>query len=129
MNLHPIDADTAETMAGVVRLLRRAAELVWKAVDADDAGSPRQVLALGIDLASDEARNLLPDIIPVDGPVPAGHEPADFIGAIRAVYGAAPLGLSGKSGMDFQSMSWLCKEKRHAQTVSARAPNKRSGTD
>jgi hypothetical protein len=50
MSLQPIDAETAETLAGVVRLLRRAAELVWKAVDTDGAGSPRQVLALGIDL-------------------------------------------------------------------------------
>ena len=32
-----MDADTAETVAGVVRLLRRAAELVWAAVDADGA--------------------------------------------------------------------------------------------
>ena len=54
-----MDADTAETLAGVVRLLRRAAELVWAALDAECAGSPRQVLALGIDLAADEARNLL----------------------------------------------------------------------
>ena len=62
-----MDADTAETLAGVVRLLRRAAELVWAAVDAEGAGSPRQVLALGIDLAADEARNLLPDAIAVEG--------------------------------------------------------------
>ena len=48
--------------------MRRAAELVWAAVDADGAGSPRQVLGVGIDLAADEARNLLPDAIPVEGP-------------------------------------------------------------
>jgi hypothetical protein len=74
-----MDADTAETMAGVVRLLHRAAELVWAAVDADGAGSPRQVLGLGIDLAADEARNLLPDAIPVDGPLPVGDEPAGLL--------------------------------------------------
>jgi hypothetical protein len=74
-----MDADTAETMAGVVRLLRRAAELVWAAVDADGAGSPRQVLGLGIDLAADEARNLLPDAIPVDGPVPVRDNPAGLL--------------------------------------------------
>jgi hypothetical protein len=50
-----MDADTAETLAGVVRLLRRAAELVWAAVDADGAGSPRQVLGL--------ARLDLPDAV------------------------------------------------------------------
>jgi hypothetical protein len=56
--------------------LRRAAGLVWAAVDAEGAGSPRQVLGLGIGLATDEARNLLPDAIPVDGPVPVGDEPS-----------------------------------------------------
>jgi hypothetical protein len=79
MNRQHMDADTAETVAGVVRLLRRAAELVWAAVDADGARSPRQVLGLGIDLAADEARNLLPEAIPVDGPVPVGNEPAGLL--------------------------------------------------
>jgi hypothetical protein len=79
MSRQDMDADTGETLAGVVRLLRRAAELVWAAVDADGVGSPRQVFALGIDLAADEARNLLPDPIPVDGPVPVGDEPADLL--------------------------------------------------
>ena len=37
---------TAETVAGVVRLPRRAAELVWTAVDAEGAGSARQVSQL-----------------------------------------------------------------------------------
>ena len=79
MSRQGMDADTAETLAGVVRLLRRAAELVWAAVDADGAGSPRQVLGLGIDLAADRARNLLPDAIPVDGLVPVGDEPAALL--------------------------------------------------
>ncbi len=43
------------------------------------AGSPRQVLGLGIDLAADEARKLLPDAISVDGPVPVGDEPAGLL--------------------------------------------------
>ena len=81
MSLQRMDADTAETVAGVVRLLRRAAELVWLVVDIDGAGSPRQLLALGIDLAADEARYLLPDAIPVDGPVPVGDEPAALVRA------------------------------------------------
>ena len=79
MSLQRMDADTAETVAGVVRLLRRAAQLIWDVVDAEGGGSPRQVLALSIDLAADEARNLLPDAIPVDGPVPVGHEPAGLL--------------------------------------------------
>ena len=79
MSFQRMDADTAETLAGVVRLLRRAAELVWAAADAEGAGSPRQLLALGIDLAADEARNLLPDAIAVEGPVPVGGEPAGLL--------------------------------------------------
>jgi hypothetical protein len=79
MSRQRMDAETAETLAGVVRLLRRAAELVWAAVDAEGAGSHRQVLGLGIDLAADEARNLLPDAIPVDGPVPVGAEPGGLL--------------------------------------------------
>jgi hypothetical protein len=81
MSLQRMDADTAETVAGVIRLLRRAAELVWAAVDAEGAGSPRQLLALGIDLAADDARNLLPDDVLVDGPVPVGDEPAALLGS------------------------------------------------
>ncbi len=79
MSLQRMDADTAETVAGVVRLLRRAAQLIWDVVDAEGGGSPRQVLALSIDLTADEARNLLPDAIPVDGPVPVAHEPAGLL--------------------------------------------------
>ena len=63
MSFQRMDADTTEALAGVVRLLRRAAELVWEVVDAEAVGSPRQVLASGIDIAADEARNLLPDAI------------------------------------------------------------------
>ena len=79
MGRQRMDADTAETLAGVVRLLRRAAELVWAAIDADGAGSPRQVLGSGIDRAADEARNLRPGAISVDGPVPVGDEPAGLL--------------------------------------------------
>jgi hypothetical protein len=81
MSRQRMDADTAETVAGVVRLLRRAAEVVWAAVDVEGAGSPRQLLALGIDLAADDARDLLPDAMPVDGPVPVGDEPAALLGS------------------------------------------------
>jgi hypothetical protein len=87
MSFQRMDVDTAETLAGVVRLLLLAAEIVWAAADAEGVGSPRQVLGLGIDLAGDEARNLLPDWIPVDlpdwipvdGPVPVGEEPAGLL--------------------------------------------------
>lgn len=79
MGRQQMEADTAETLAGVVRLLRRAAELVWAVVDAEGVVSPLQVLGLGIDLAGDEARNLVPDAISIDGPVPVGEEPADLL--------------------------------------------------
>ncbi|HVD80706.1 MAG TPA: hypothetical protein VNB87_09250 [Propionibacteriaceae bacterium] len=39
MSLQWMDAEAAETVAGVVRLLRRAAELAWEAVDTEGAGS------------------------------------------------------------------------------------------
>src|SRR5215213_5237109 len=79
MSLQPMDADTHETLAGAVRLLRRAAELVWAAVDSERAASPRQVVALGIDLAADEALNVLPDAILVGGPAPVGDEPTGLL--------------------------------------------------
>jgi hypothetical protein len=41
--------------------------------------SPRQLLAVGVDLAADEARNLLPDTVSTEGPVPVGTEPAGLL--------------------------------------------------
>jgi hypothetical protein len=79
MSGQSLDAEASETVAGVVRLLRRAAELVWVAIDTDTAGFHRQLLALGIDLAADEARNLLPDAILIDGPAPVGAEPVSLL--------------------------------------------------
>jgi hypothetical protein len=74
-----MDLETAESVAGVVRLLRRAAELAWAQADARGPGSPRQVLALGVDLAADEARNLLEDRVSLEGPVPVGDDPAGLL--------------------------------------------------
>jgi hypothetical protein len=74
-----LDAEAAESIAGLVRLLRRAAELVWDQADAQSPGSPRQLLALGIDLAVDQARNLLPDAINPQGPVPVGTDPVGLL--------------------------------------------------
>jgi hypothetical protein len=37
-------------------------------------GSPRRLLALGIDLAADEVRSLLSTAINVEGPVPVGAD-------------------------------------------------------
>jgi hypothetical protein len=63
MNRRRMDGDTAERVAGLVGPLRRAAEFVWAAVDADGARSPREVLGLGIDLAADGTRNPLQDAV------------------------------------------------------------------
>ncbi len=74
-----MDVDTAETLAGVVRLLRQAAVLAWAAADRAGAGSPGQLFALGVDLAADQARHLVPDGTDIDGPVPVGDEPAGLL--------------------------------------------------
>ena len=49
MSGQALDAEASETVAGVVRLLRRAAELVWVAIDTDTAGfhPPRELKELG----------------------------------------------------------------------------------
>jgi hypothetical protein len=78
MSVQRMDADTAETLAGV-GLLRRAAELMWAAADVEGVESPRQVLGLGIDLAGDEVGSLLPDAISIDEPLPVGAEPAALL--------------------------------------------------
>jgi hypothetical protein len=76
---HATDVDTAETLAGVVRLLRQAAVLAWAAADHAGTGSSGQLFALGVDLAADQARHLVPDGTEIDGPVPVGYEPAGLL--------------------------------------------------
>ena len=79
MNKHAMDVDTAETLAGVVRLIRQAAVLAWAAADRAAAGSAAQLFALGVDLAADQARHLVPDGTDIEGPVPVGNEPAGLL--------------------------------------------------
>jgi hypothetical protein len=79
LDKHAMDVDAAETLAGVVRLLRQAAVLAWAAADRAGAGSPRQLFALGVDLAADQASHRIPDGTDVDGPVPVGDEPAGLL--------------------------------------------------
>jgi hypothetical protein len=79
LNKHAMDVDTAETLAGVVRLIRQAAVLAWAAADRAAAGSAAQLFALGVDLAADQARHLVPDGADIDGPVPVGDEPAGLL--------------------------------------------------
>jgi hypothetical protein len=49
VSIEPIGAEVVETVVGVVRLLRRAAELAWRQTDAGGSRSSHQLLALGID--------------------------------------------------------------------------------
>jgi hypothetical protein len=53
--MEQMDTEVVETVAGVARLLRRAAELVWTQADAAGPRASHQLLALGIDSAADEA--------------------------------------------------------------------------
>jgi hypothetical protein len=58
--MEQMDAEVVETVAGVARLLRHAVELAWTQADAAGPRSSRQLLALEIDAAADEALGLLP---------------------------------------------------------------------
>ena len=118
MSSQRIDADTAETLAGVIRLLRRAAELVWAAVDAEGVGSPRQVLGLGIDLAGNDARNLLPGAVSIDGPVPVGADPAALLRSVEQLLLqriAIPGGWAALDGLRAQvaHLAWEAKTSVH----------------
>jgi hypothetical protein len=79
LDKHAMDVDTAETLASVVRLLRRAAVLAWAGADRAGTGSAWQLFALGIDLAADQARHLVLDGTEIEGPVPVGDEPAGVL--------------------------------------------------
>jgi hypothetical protein len=79
--MEQMDIELVETVAGVARLLRYAAELVWTQADAAGPRSPHQLLALGIDSAADEASELLPRRARLDGPTPVGDNPAELLGS------------------------------------------------
>ena len=79
MGMEQMDAESVETVAGVARLLRRAAELAWRQADEAGPRSSRQLLALGIDSVVDEASCLLPRRAWLDGPTPVGDDPAELL--------------------------------------------------
>jgi hypothetical protein len=64
--MEQLDTEVVETVAGVARLLRRAAELVWTQADAAGPRSSHQLLALGIDFGGGRG------IRPVTSPRPTG---------------------------------------------------------
>jgi hypothetical protein len=86
LDKHAMDVDTAEALAGVVRLLRQAALPAWAATDRAGARYPGQLFAFGVDLAADQARHLVPDGTDIDGPVPVGSEPADLLRSTEQVW-------------------------------------------
>jgi hypothetical protein len=61
--------------------LRRAAQLSWTQADEGGPRSPHQLFAVGIDTAADEAANLVPRRVRLDGPTPVGHNPAQLLGS------------------------------------------------
>jgi hypothetical protein len=77
--MEQMDTEVVETVAGVARLLRRAAELAWTQAHSAGPRSSRQLLALGIDSAADEASGLLPRRARLDGPTPVGDNPAELL--------------------------------------------------
>jgi hypothetical protein len=74
-----MDAETVETIAGVVRLLRRAAEMSWLQAEVEGPRSSRQLLALGIDAAADDGSALVPRRVRLDQPTPVGEDPAELL--------------------------------------------------
>jgi hypothetical protein len=79
VGMEQMDAEVVETVAGVARLLRRAAELAWLRSDAAGPRSWHQLLALGIDSAAEEALRVLPCRARLNGPTPAGDNPAELL--------------------------------------------------
>jgi hypothetical protein len=79
MGTEQLDAEVVETVAGVVRLLRRAAELAGSHANEGGPPSSRQLLALGIDTAADEASSLLPRRARLEGSTPVGQNPAELL--------------------------------------------------
>ena len=82
LDKHAMDVDTAETLAGVVGLLRRAALAL---------GLPR--IAQGLDRLDSSSLSvstgqptLVPDIIDIDAPVPACGEPAGLLMSAEQVW-------------------------------------------
>jgi hypothetical protein len=62
-------------------LRQRAGRLAWVRAEAEDPRSPRQLVALEIDVVAEEVRNLLPDSVDVAGPTPSGE---DEVGLLRS---------------------------------------------
>lgn len=79
MGVLQADPDLAESLAGVVRLLRRAAGLLWAQSDPGGPRSAGQLLALGVDVLVDDVCDLVGDPATLEGPEPVGDDPAQLL--------------------------------------------------
>jgi hypothetical protein len=77
--MEQMEVEVVETVAGVTRFLRRVAELAWTHADAAGHRSSRQLLALRIDSAADEASDWLRRRAWLDGPAAVGDDPAELL--------------------------------------------------
>jgi hypothetical protein len=100
MGIDQLDAESLETVAGVVRLLRRAGALAWVLAEEGSPRSSRQLLASRIDSVADGASSLLPRGARLEGPTPVGQNPAELLASAEhllqqiCLEGAASLLLS-----------------------------------
>jgi hypothetical protein len=85
-----MDPDTPETLAGVGRLLARAADLLLAEAQERGPRSALHMLANGTDLAADEARNLVPPGFPTLGPVPVGNDPSQMLRSAERLLAGLP---------------------------------------
>ena len=85
MDKHAMDVDTAEARAGVVGLLRQAALRAGLRRIAQRLDRLDGLFAFGVDLAADHARDLVPDVIDIDGLVPVGGETAGLLRSAEQV--------------------------------------------
>src|SRR5829696_9973676 len=79
MGIEPIGAEVVGTVAGIMRLLRGAAELAWRQADAGGPRSSHQLLALGIDSAADKVSGVLLRTTQFDGPTAVEENPAESV--------------------------------------------------
>ena len=84
MGIEPIGAEVVGTVAGIMRLLRGAAELAWRQADAGGPRSSHQLLALGIDSAADKVSGVLLRTTQFDGPTAVEENPAELVKKLSA---------------------------------------------
>jgi len=81
--------DAADTLAAVVRLLSRAADMAW---DRAARRAPLMTgLGLGAQLAASHALALLPQDAPVDDPVPVETDPVQLLRAAEQLTRVHPV--------------------------------------